>query len=233
MEYGLSYKVCQNIAIIALSLTTLTSCVASEPKGWPVDTYSNCPSWFMLGEPSCLLSADYNGGFKYRGQFRACREGMANYKIALEAYYDCSRTDLRDKFDELLRSVPKTFNCYVEYFADKKRGDPTSSCPAIDVPNFRHSYEADGLEASLGVPRCIRKHETYNFAPKQSYQLDSCREQVGVFTGDIGQRLSSDAASAREQYDTYLQNLRRVLDKKAEDAVRKFNCLADGKKYCF
>jgi hypothetical protein len=186
----------------------------------------------MPNEPSCLLAADYDGGFKYGGEFQACKQSMLNYTNALDVYYRCSDTKLKAIFDELLMSVPATYICYVEFFKDKKDGDPSSACLPVDVPRFFHSYEADGLEIDLGVPRCIGKSKDFNFAPKRAYQLDDCREQVEVFTGKAIQSYSLNAASAQDQYDTYLRNLRWVLDQKAEDVINKFNCIAESRRYC-
>jgi len=183
-------------------------------------------------EPTCLFLSDGDMGFKYSRQFQACKQSMLNFVEALDEHYRCSDTKLKSIFDELLISVQDTYNCYVAFFKDHKEGDPSRACPPIDVPQFFSSYEADGLEVHLGVPQCIRKNDVYNSAPKRDYQLEDCREQVEVFTSKTIQSYSSNAASAQDQYDTYLQSLRRVLDQKANAAINKFNCIAEGRRFC-
>ena len=222
----------QRLVIVFFSLLLLSGCVASG-GGWPVSTYDHaCHTGMIPSEPFCLFSADYDDGFKYSDQFQACRQSVSNFAIALDEYYRCSDTKLKAILDQLLVSVPATYNCYVEFFKDKKEGDPSAACPPVDIPLFFHSYEADGLEADLGVPRCIAKTKVYNFAPKRVYQLDDCRDQVELFTGKAIRSYSLNAASAQGQYDTFLRNLRWVLDRKSDDAISKFNCIAEGRSYC-
>ncbi|RJQ52230.1 MAG: hypothetical protein C4526_08535 [Nitrospiraceae bacterium] len=183
-------------------------------------------------EPFCLTWTAYDGGFEYPDQFPVCKQSMLNFTNALDEYYRCEETTLKDIFDKLLISVPATYNCYVEFFKDKDNGDPTSKCPPVDIPRFSPSYETEGIEINLGVPSCIAKNEGYNFAPKRAYQLDDCREQVEVFIGQSILSHSLNAASAQDQYDTYLRNLKWILDQKADDAVNKFNCIAKGHRLC-
>lgn len=222
-------------AFAIFTLLALSGCVTTGGGGggWPFETYPNaCGSFMIPFEPSCLSWADYDGGFKYRGEFAACRQSMSYYTQALDEYYRCSDDKLRAIFDSLLKKVPATYNCYVEYFEEHKEGDPSTKCPPVEVPRFHASHEADGIEIGLGVPRCIAKSSEYNFAPKRKYLLDDCREQVKVFMGKGFLSSSINATSAQEQYDTYLRNLRWVLDQKANEAVAKFNCIAEGNKLC-
>lgn len=217
--------------VVLLSLPLFTGCAVPGGGGWPVEAYPNaCHTGIIPFEPSCL--SPLGDGFEYRGEFQACRESMSNFTRALDTHYDCSERNLKGILGGLLKSVPATYNCYMEYFRERKEGDPSTACPPIDVPRFFQSYEADGLEISLGVPRCVRKNAGHNFAPKRTYELVRCREQVEVFTGMKSKSYRFDAAPAQEQYDTYLRNLRRVLDRKADDAIRKFNCMAEGSRYC-
>lgn len=224
----------QWVVLLSLLSSFLTGCVTTgRNSGWPIETYVNsCNTTMIPFEPSCLSWSDYDGGFEYKGQFIACKQSMLNFTNALDEYFRCSDEKLKDIFDRLLTSVPATYNCYVSYFNNKKEGDPISECPPVEVPHFYHSYEANGLEINLGVPRCTAKSDGYNFAPKRAYQVDDCREQVEVFMGKASLSHSLNATSAQDQYNTYLRNLRWVLDQKANDAVSKFNCIAEGRKYC-
>lgn len=184
-------------------------------------------------EPTCLGSANYDNGFKYRDQFQACRIDMQSFQNAMDEHYRCASSDLKGIFDKLIMQVPKTYNCYVDYFKDKEEGDPSIECPPIDVPRFNGLYVADGLEYDLGVPRCVRKSQGYNFAPNRRYKLDDCKDQVEIFTGSKSYGYSLNAKSAQDQYDTYMSNLRFEIDGKVDDAVRKFNCFARGDRYCY
>lgn len=202
-------------------------------SGWPIQTYpSACATSMIPFQPVCLNRSDVEGGFKYQGEFAACRQSVANYTNALKSFGNCSDEKLKAIFDNLLKQVPSTFDCYARYFEVRKAGDPSTECPPIGVPKFYSSYEADGLEFDLGVPRCIRKSDGYSFAPKTTYQLDDCRNQVQVFMGKTFFARSMNASSAQEQYDTYLRNLNRVLDAKSNDAISKFNCIAERRTYC-
>jgi hypothetical protein len=226
----------QQIFVVITSVLLLTGCAGSGSVsgggGWPIETYPNaCETTMIPWEPSCLGIAGYDG-FKYRDEFQACRLSMQAYQYALDEHYSCTKRKLTAIFDELLTVVPKTYNCYVEFFSDKSEGDPTSVCTLVEVPKFHHSYEADGLEYDLGVPWCVRKDRASSSAPKREYRLEDCREQVRVFAGEnvLGQSLY--AKSAQEQFDTYMRNLKRVLEDKADEAVEKFNCMAEGRQFC-
>lgn len=240
-SFGQSLRHCKTMrtcsaafAVVLASLLVGGCATSVRTPGWPVTTYDyTCRPGSIPWEPTCLTTASYDGGFKYSDEFQACKQSMFNYTTALEEYYRCSETRLRSVLDGLLVSVPETYNCYEKFFRDIKEGDPSVTCPPVEAV-FLHSYEADGLEINLGVPRCIAKSESYNFAPKRAYRLDDCREQVEVFLGKArtSYSWSSDAHSAQEQYDTYVRNLRYVIDQKRNDAVRKFNCMAEGNTYC-
>ena len=178
-------------------------------------------------EPICLMSAGIEGGFRYRDQFQACRFDLQSFANALDEHYRCTNQKLKTTLDDLLVSVISTYNCYVRFFADKDRGDPSAQCPPLDVPRFHHSYQVDGLEYDLGVPKCVS-----GYAPTSRYDLSNCNEQVEVFTGDNIFGYSWSAESAQKQYDTYMRNLRFELDRRLDDAVRRFNCHADGNDFC-
>jgi hypothetical protein len=235
-KYGWKFRMTGNLPFKTLFtsfliLVALTSCMTPRGGGggWPVSSYAyGCTSGFIPSEPFCLM-----GEIEYRDEFQACRQSLLNYTDALDRYYNCSAENLKSIFDQLLVSVPAKYNCYVEFFENNKEGDSSVACPPIDVPRFSSSMEADGLEYDLGVPRCIRKSGGYTFAPKKEYELHSCEGQVEVFTGKGYRSYSSDASSAQGQHDTFLRNLRQKLDREAEDAVRKFNCRAEGDRYCF
>lgn len=218
-----------------LAIPILSACVTgSGGGGWPLQTYPYaCHSGMVPDEPLCLGSAEYDNGFKYRDQFQACRMDIQAFQDAINEHYRCANSELRNIFDKLMKDVPATYNCFVDFFSDKKEGDPSLQCPPIDVPRFNGEYVVDGLEYDLGVPRCVRKSDSHNFAPKRKYELDDCKEQVEIFTGRKAYGYNINASSSQEQYDTYMRNLRNELDRKVDDGVRKFNCYANGDQYCY
>lgn len=184
-------------------------------------------------EPLCLGSAEIDNGFKYRDQFQACRIDIQSFQNAMDTHYRCANSELKGLFDKLIKEVPKTYNCYVDFFRERDEGDPSTQCPPINVPRFDGAYVVDGLEYDLGAPRCIRKSKNHNFAPDRAYELADCKKQVETFTGKKSYGYSLNAKSAQGQYDEYMDNLRAEIDRKIDEAVRKFNCYARGDKFCY
>ena len=229
----MNFKI-NNFAFLFFTIPFLTGCVASSGAlTWPSTTYPySCR--MMPSEPMCIMSGDGVEEFKYRGQFPACRQSMLNFSNALEDHYQCANTELKNIFDNLLKQVPATYNCYVEYFRDRKEGDPSIDCPPVVIPNYVNSFEADGLEYDFGVPSCIGRHKGYKvYPPKHSFMLDSCKREVEEFTGKGSSSYSFNSKSAQRQFDTFLENLREIINRKSDDAIRKFNCMADRNDFCF
>lgn len=223
------------VLTVPIAALMLTGCISSGGVRYPVETFNrSCDrSSIIPYGPSCLEWARSQGGFKNGSEFQACKQSVLNYTSALDELYNCQDMKLKATFDDLLVKVPATYNCYVEFFQDKREGEPSSDCPPVDVPHFPYPYEADGLEINLGVPQCVRQHEGNSFAPKRAYELDDCRKQLEVFAGEGLSALSWEASSAQYQYDTFLGNLRDVLDRKADETVAGFNCYAEGREYCW
>jgi hypothetical protein len=223
-------------AVLLLFLIGVMGCSSSTGSGgngWHVESYPyDCSAGMIPFPPSCLSFAEVDGGFKYNGEFLACRQSIKNFTIALDDYYKCSLEKLRSIFDRLLVEVPKTYNCYIRNFDEKSHTNLSQKCSPIDVPRFHATYEADGLEYDLGVPRCVKLNGEFDFIPKYKYQIEECKQQVDIFTGKDSFKFSLDVSPAQKQYDTYLKNLKSVLNNKADDAIRKFNCLAEGGEIC-
>jgi len=228
------------ISISKLSLILcLAGCAAGGSSGWSSMTYPTaCNLSIIPSEPPCLSIVSQGDGFKYRAGFLACRQSMLNYTDALDVHYRCADEKLKDIFDGIVKQVTATYNCYVGYFGRTEEGDPSIECPPVDLPrNVPTSYEVDGVEHDFGVPWCIATKSRRPFAMRKAYELDDCREQVEIFIGESTLlthiSLSSlRVVSAQKQYETYLSNLRQVLDRKANDAISKFNCIAHGGKLC-
>lgn len=224
---------------MVLVLPTLIGCRSLGGGGLGggslISTYPNaCTSMPSLA-PSCMYFADNEEGFSSRRSFNSCRQSLNNYVSALDTYFDCSKSTLKNIFDDMLRRVPATYNCYLDYFKVQQKGDPSVKCPPVKVPTFYPYLDASGTKPELGVPRCIRDNAPHKFFPKRKYSLPACKAQVDVFTGKrrVGMSVSDfDAAPAQKQFDTFTNNLRRALNRQADEVVQKFNCLADGRKYC-
>jgi hypothetical protein len=213
----------------------LSGCVPKGGDGPLWNTYPRACEFMPTSEPICMVSASTRNGFGSQSSFRNCKQSLANYIEGINTFYKCSQSKLRRTYDELFISVPKQYDCYVDYFSKHNVGNPTSSCPLIEAPNFHGHHEARGLLHYLGTPRCVRKNGGHSFFPKHENELDICKKQVDVF---LGNTLSSylvsdfDAGDAQKQYDDYIANLKRIADQKIGDAIEKFNCLAEGGKIC-
>jgi hypothetical protein len=168
--------------------------------------------------------------FEYSGEFSACKVSVQNYLNSLDEFYQCKGSELQDIFAKLTDGTVRTYNCYVDYFDSRESGDPTGMCPPVQVPRYVEVTEATGLEVFLGVPACVRSADGQSFAPTRKFQLGACKKDVDVFLGkSLMPRFSR---SAKNQYDNYMQSLRSVLDRKSNEAVRKFNCMAQGQRFC-
>jgi len=191
---------------------------------WPVQTYdTHSFDRFMPFEPVCLTGVD---GFRYPGEFAACRQSVANYIDALDGFYRCRGKKLRLIFDRLLVDVRATYNCFVDFYANDEDGSP-SHCPTVVVPPFYGEVGTSGIGTWLGVPFCVKND---GLVPASKISLISCTSEVETFLG-TGRFFAT--SSAQEQYDKYMRSLASLIDEKQQDAIDKFTCIADGRKYCF
>lgn len=74
----------QSAAIAATLLVTFVAGSGSVPTGgsagWPVETYPHaCMLVITPQEPFCIDNAYFDGGFKYRDEFAACRQSLQNF----------------------------------------------------------------------------------------------------------------------------------------------------------
>ena len=220
----------------------LTGCQASGPNPLhQVQSYSNpCSASSFPREPSCigiLLTYDFDS----RTEFQACRQSVSAYERAINTFIGCKSDELKTVFDDKITEVKLTYNCFVDYFSDNERGDPSEKCALVEEPNFFGRHEADGIEMYFGIPSCVRKSKTAFYIPKSDYDLDKCKEDVAVFMGSGSYRLGSrsvsslldGATSAQKQYDAFMSGLQRKGADKRSDAIRKFNCKAQGGRICY
>jgi hypothetical protein len=192
-----------------------------------VTTYSYRCDRGLPFEPFCIVTGT---GFHSNRSFEACRISLNNYLSALDYYYDCSSHQLKIIFDDLIVEAVNTSMCYTEYYSDRISGDPRGHCQLVSLPRFSGAIVAQGIEPTFGVPYCVREAEGYDFTPKYASMTESCIDDVAAF---VGEDVFATGKSAQEQYDDFTRNLSWVLDRKANDAVRKFNCYADGNDYCY
>ena len=116
-------EVFPRLLIVFFSLLLFSGCAASGGGSWPVQTYDYGCYRGIPNEPVCLVVAEVYNGFNSRGEFQVCRQDMSNFANALDTYYNCSERELKTIFDGLVKSVPATYNCYVEFFRERKEGD--------------------------------------------------------------------------------------------------------------
>lgn len=219
-----------NKAIILCFTVLLSGCIAtSGTRGWPIQTYTQtCEVGMIPFEPHCLFSGSAEGGFRYKDEFSACRQSLTNYTNTLDDFYRCSNDKLTNIFNTLLKQVRETGNCYEDHFKTNGFENNIMNCPQVAVPRFSSPYQTSGLEPRLGVPFCVTENQT----PLNEYFFITCQEKIDIFLDKKIIKSTLGAASAQQQYDYYMKSLKSVLDHKSNSAISKFNCIAQGNKYC-
>lgn len=199
----------------------LFSCSPIAAVNWPVQQYPYGCKWMPM-EPACISSIEV--GFKYSGQFSACKQSLNNYVAFQEAFYDCTAKELNDVFQKLSKNISITYNCLSQYKDDKNE---VINCPNVEIPKFDKAYIVRGLEYDLGVPYCVK-----NFRHRQmtEFFLDDCKADVDEFNSD-GKYISS-YSSARKQYKEFMGNLHDEIQNNIDNAIRKFNCHAENQDFC-
>ena len=71
------------------------------------------------------------------------------------------------------------------------------------------------------------------YPPKRAFMLDSCKREVEKFTSKGSLSYRSSSKSAQKQFNIFLENLRVIINTKSDDAIRKFNCMADRIDFCY
>ena len=155
---------------------------------------------------------------------------------ALRRFNTCAHTDLRNILDKLLAEVPRIYNCYVKFFDEHDKGNPTESCGKVKIPTFFQSTDARGVDAKFGLPNCVTdmsSYVEYDFAPISAYDLKKCKKEIDVFIGEgTASYLLTSGKSAQSQYDSYVSNLHDEINRKLDEAASKFNCKAEGGRIC-
>ncbi|WNK00388.1 hypothetical protein L2D14_02930 [Thalassospiraceae bacterium LMO-JJ14] len=231
----MKHKFTLKLAVVVLVTCLLPACatgVSKSGSAWPTQTYEFVCRNDLPFPPICLDGADYDGGFKYRAQFKACRVDLLNFASATDFQVQCMADELRSIFNDLIDKVFKSYNCYLDHFRQGNKGEPVH-CSRVEVPRFLGRYAASGVELYFGIPDCVRAGSTSLYVPKHEYELDDCKKQVDVFTDKSIWGSSFKATSAQEQYDDYIRNLENEAQENVREATDKFNCIAEGNRYCF
>lgn len=205
------YRYAEAIFIIVL----ISSCVSTRP---PVKTYDNVCSMPMMmpSEPSCLMSASYDGGFLHRDQFAACKQSVENYINALDIWYYCVMDDLRDRYNLYLDKSKKTLYCLEKKLTDKYKDNLSVDCPPVNIRIDQYYI----LATRNDPPMCVDKKI---FFPKyKKWDLDNCKDKVEHYI---------TKAKRNIEYGSF--ELQQKVSMAAEEATRKFNCYAQGGQLCF
>ena len=206
----------KKISLIFLILwcsVTLTSCgsVSSEGGGWPITSYYNACDLprFEPMEPGCL--SNYRQ-FLSQAEFSSCKQSVWNYVQAIQDYQSCAIDFINNRFREYQKQTNETFKCLerelpVQFTSEQL---PNTCIPvSVNIDNLQ-------ILNSFDVPPvCISKKE---FFPKyqEAYRFTECKEEVKKYNNVMRQNINSSAYS-----------LQSKLQFKANDAVRRFNAMAN------
>jgi len=214
---------------LLVSLLMLTGCKTTEWSNYP---YNFSCDVFAPPYPPCVI--DVSGdGFKYKGQFEACKTDVRNYDLALQNWSQCANDDARILLNNINDEVRTAFSCLEQKFMGDAV-DEALACPKVTIPRNIELYSVkstaavlvyvDAINFSANVPSCVRdgsKGPTDEF----SYKF-ACRDHLVRFLN------SSSQESAQQQYDRFVNWLDAETRQRANTVVEQFNCVADGKYSC-
>lgn len=167
--------------------------------------------------PMCLSSAQYDGRFKWGDQFQACRQSVNNYVDALHSWEICSVEFVNNRLLDYARRANETLDCLESSLPEGYSIEPpTLNCSPVEV-NIDILQILDIFKVH---PMCIAKKD---FFPKsKEYDLKRCREDVENYIKFMGDNIR------RSQIDISFE-----CQRKADDAIRIFNCLANRGRNCY
>ena len=212
---------------LLVSLLILTGCKTTEWSNYPYDFSCDV---FAPPYPPCVI--DVSGdGFKYKGQFEACKADVRNYDLALQNWSRCANDDARTLLNNINDEVVVAFNCLEQKFMGDAV-DVALVCPKVSIPRNIELYSsgsqaavlvyADTIEFSANVPVCVRGDHNET---KLTYE-SGCREPLRAFLD------ASNSDSAQQQYDRFVGWLNAETRQRANTVVEQFNCVAERKYSC-
>lgn len=182
------------------------SAVAGICPAYELGKYSN-PIYYPV-EPTCPIL----GEFKSKFEFEICRCDTERFVKETAAEMKCisqRRNELLTQLDALIVEV---FNCHLE-----KEGCGS----AIPTSMAFGSLDFDNDERVPSLPNCIGAFTAkYRFESAPDAEL--CRIQI--------ERYRNELLDWAKDSQRRLEN--RSIEK-SNDAVRRFNCYANGEVYCF
>jgi hypothetical protein len=222
--------------LISLFVMLISGCAQqyghSKPITWRVNTYYDvCQHEMMSLEPACIMLG--GEGFKYKGEFSACKESVENYTAAADEYYECKGKKLKGIFNNLIVGSRNVYNCYAEFLEVNEPEALSLKCPAVNVPESKNKdYSVKGLEHKYGIPNCVGGTYRDVHIPKDNFGLLMCKEDVKAFSGSVSELSMHGEKSAQKQYDLYMKNMREFLDENIKNVIDKFNCIAERRGNC-
>jgi hypothetical protein len=170
----------------------------------------------MPDRPFCLSAAEVYGGIKYQDEFEACRQSVNNYVNALDEWFRCVMESLRENFNLYLDQSKNTFSCMDNQIPEDILGRATVDCPEVDVEIDKYNH----LISHEVPPLCVAQKR---FFPDSRFELESCMKEVTGYLRTMKDSIESASWGV----------LRQQVDNAADEAVRKFNCYAEGGTYCY
>lgn len=196
----------------------LTSCASVGGRGWPVESYwdvCDLPRMEPM-EPMCLSSAQYDGGFKWRDQFQACRQSVNNYVDALHSWEICSIEFVNNRLLDYARRANDTLDCLESSLPEEYSIQPSIlNCSPVDA-NIDLLQVLNNFKVN---PMCIAKKEF--FPRSKGFDLKRCRDEVENYIEFMEDNIR------RAQIDISFESQRKAID-----ANRIFNCLASRGRNC-
>ena len=198
---------------------SIAACVQGTGElAWPVQSYADvCTYTFVMPfPPICLDEFNTENGFRYPGEFRACRLSVENFVRALDRWRQCRVQEVADIAQAISGEAAEAINC----MEASTQARPTASayCEPVRTSFSDHRvYEAELRNA----PLCVREQSFMPQGSEHRWRISLCRDEVDRYLKRLSQAI-----------DEFDRRLRRETEDAADKAVRIFNCMARRESFC-
>lgn len=209
-----------SIFFAIFSLQCLLSACVSNTTNYPAlmsQSYNlGCPArMIMPRKPVCLII----GNFRDKLSFQSCRESMNNYAEALDDWAYCAVEDARGRYNSYIEESKKTLSCVELALTEQKQGSLSQSCQPVEIDIDKYFLLTPSYKNPKARPLCIGKEQQF---PKNNSELETCVSEVLDYV--------KDAKNKIENAPPWLQG---EIKSELSKAINLFNCIADGKRFCY
>ena len=170
--------------------------------------FSSCEKGISFpSKPSCLTQIVVEDGFRYRGEFLACRQSIQNFAEALERWKRCELKGLSAEVAQISAEIMSVLECH-----EKNVEGPQLNCPKIRM------YWIKIGEVYYAPPDCLDDRFALTFSKTD---ISSCRKEV--------MNLLDDLEFGVDEHEEVLQ---QMIQNEIDDAIRVFECKARRDKLC-